>query len=93
MCLPRAKVSDNNHRSKSCSKRLGWQIATVLTLATDTNRWWRKVSDCVDTLAPRMSEIPRVQTVGLCEGCISLSKSECLLPAEKAVWYFSCFGS
>ena len=29
------------------------------------------------------SEISLAQTLGLCEGCISLSKTERLLPAEK----------
>ena len=44
------------------------------------------------------SEISLAQTLGLCEGCISLSKTERLLPAEKAISYsdyntFPCFGS
>ena len=36
---------------------------------------------------PRRDEIPRVQVGDLCEGCISLSNAEGLLPAEKAFLY------
>lgn len=44
------------------------------------------------------SEISLTQTLGLCEGCILLSKTERLLPAEKSISYsdyntFPCFGS
>jgi hypothetical protein len=33
------------------------------------------------------SEISLTQTLGLCEGCILLSKTERLLPAEKSISY------
>ena len=34
------------------------------------------------------SVIPLARSAGLCEGCISLSSAEGLLPTEKAVWHF-----